>query len=201
MVYNLMAGRGSSQHIDPGTIQEVIESINKSRSIKVYIDYTAEYNRRNPKKPKDKFELSDMMLSALEVTVKMGGVERKAFKFNSKPIVYRYNQTNRQILCVPLEVFAISEVVNTKDTMLLKEYLIKRIEPMKYSKNGIISKQMAYDTLYTEMGILDADRTTKKRLRDKAKKLLEEFQANNYIKGFEEYPIDKKIKKGIQLIV
>lgn len=91
---------------------------------------------------------------------------------------------------------------NTESRILIKGYLIRRIEGMK-GKNGLNNPVIAlYDYqrdgethqgLYSIAGNPDPTRTEANRIRDNAEKMLAYWAATGYIKSFEAQTERKKI--------
>lgn len=200
MVYRAMNGQTGTEKISPQSIGAVTKSLDKSRTMSCKIDYTEEAKARNI--PVTKTIIEDMILPAQKVTVKAGGKEISAYKLHSKPIMYEYAQVTKQIITVPIELLQTKSAIrSTEDVIVIREYLLRRIEIMKHSNKH--SNKILYESIYKELGLNTEVRTQAladktKKVRKAVKELLTFWKMEKYIKKFVEYK-EGRTFKGIDI--
>lgn len=222
MVYRAMTGLTETEKPTAGQLAAVTRSLDKMRFIRARIDCTEELKARHitlNSKQINGGEIDTYLLTAEAIKVQAGGQTVKAYRIIKTPILYEYAAAVRQVLTIPasvLDVKAVSEITvdgakkqtigarlpNTETRILIKGYLIRRIEGMK-GKNSLHNPVIAlYDYerdgethqgLYSIAGNADPTRTEANRIRDDAEKILAYWQAIGYIKAFEAQTERKKI--------
>ena len=222
MVYRAMTGLTDSEKPTAGQLAAVTRSLDKMRFIRARIDCTEELKARRitlNSKQINGGEIDTYLLTADAIKVQAGGQTVRAYRIIKTPILYEYAAAVKQVLTLPasvLDVKEISEVTvdgakkltigarlpNTESRILIKGYLIRRIEGMK-GKNGLNNPVIAlYDYqrdgethqgLYSIAGKPDADRKEMQRIREDAEKMLAYWAATGYIKSFEAQTQRRKI--------
>lgn len=222
MVYRAMTGLTDSEKPTAGQLAAVTRSLDKMRFIRARIDCTEELKMRRitlNSKQINGGEIDTYLLTADAIKVQAGGQTVRAYRIIKTPILYEYAAAVKQVLTLPasvLDVKEISEVTvdgakkltigarlpNTESRILIKGYLIRRIEGMK-GKNGLSNPVISlYDYqrdgethqgLYSIAGKPDADRKEMQRIREDAEKMLAYWAATGYIKAFEAQTERKKI--------
>jgi len=193
MVYRAMNGLSESEYVNPGTLEKVAKSIEKSRRSVLSIDYTDEaglYIQNFEERGKDfKTTYEGNLLAADKITVKNNGVEQTAYKILRKPILYEYAQTVNQVIAVPIQLLQTKGGVrSTEEVIVLREYLLRKIENFK-RRHHSGSFSLSYFEIYDLFGVSEA---THKNVKDKCKKIrshteaiLGEWQRQSYIQSFE----------------
>jgi hypothetical protein len=185
MVYRAMTGMTETEYVSPQAAEAVKNSLDKSRFMRLKVDFTEEAKARGWNV--DKTEIDSNLLEARIVTVETGGTKVDAYKILAMPVLYQYSQRSKQIISVPLGLLDTKEATrNTEEVISIKEYLIRRIEIMKHDKN--MSNKIKYDTIFDEVGIAIKSYTERDRYRKYIKSILLLWQTrDNYIKEFKEY--------------
>ena len=196
MVYRAMNGMTATEYIKPQALESVRNSLDKSRSLRLIVDFTEEAKARNLNI--DKMTIDSHLLNATVLTVKSGGQELQAYKILDKPVLYQYAQYTRQILAVPLKLLDTKKATrNTEEIIPIKEYLIRRIEIMKYDR--AMSNKIIYETIFEEVGIEIKTKQQKERLRNYISSILELWKTRDkYINDFKEFKQGNSIK-GIEI--
>ncbi|MEM1506250.1 hypothetical protein RG959_22980 [Domibacillus sp. 8LH] len=198
MVYRAMNGLSDKEKVSPVAEKRVAESIEKSRSTKLTIDFTEQAKAHGV--PIEKTKMDDMLLSARKHTVIMNNVELEAYVINSSPILYEYSKAINQIVKIPIEMLNTKKVLNsTPEVTVLRLYLLKRIEMMKNSSNNIHKNRIQYETIYKNIGIHNPNKDKTKALKKHIKTLLEYWEEQKIIKSFSEYKAGR-VAKGIEII-
>ena len=222
MVYRAMTGLTDSEKPTAGQLAAVTRSLDKMRFIRARIDCTEELKMRRitlNSKQINGGEIDTYLLTADAIKVQAGGQTVRAYRIIKTPILYEYAAAVKQVLTLPASVLDVKEISemtvdgakkltigarlpNTESRILIKGYLIRRIEGMK-GKNGLNNPVIAlYDYqrdgethqgLYSIAGNPDPTRTEANRIRDNAEKMLAYWAATGYIKSFEAQNERKKI--------
>lgn len=222
MVYRAMTGLTDSEKPTAGQLAAVTRSLDKMRFIRARIDCTEELKARRitlNSKQINGGEIDTYLLPADAIKVQAGGQTVRAYRIIKTPILYEYAAAVKQVLTLPASVLDVKEISeltvdgakkltigarlpNTESRILIKGYLIRRIEGMK-GKNGLNNPVIAlYDYqrdgethqgLYSIAGNPDPTRTEASRIRDDAEKMLAYWAATGYIKTFEAKTERKKI--------
>ena len=198
MVYRAMNGITDGRKVSPQAVGAVTRSIEKLRYTKLTIDCT-EQIKAYPKLKQA--TVDDMLLTAKKVRVlNQNGEVQDAYAFNSVPILYDYSRNIGQVLSIPPRLLNSSKKLNTtEEVIVIREYLIRRIEGMK-GKNALRSDRITYAAIYEELGVDQATITKDKarKIRDNTEKLLGHLQAEGFISGFTEYKSGRTIA-GLQI--
>lgn len=215
MVYRAMTGLTDSEKPTAGQLAAVTRSLDKMRFIRARIDCTEELKMRRitlNSKQINGGEIDTYLLTADAIKVQAGGQTVRAYRIIKTPILYEYAAAVKQVLTLPASVLDVKELnpggsigarlPNTESRILIKGYLIRRIEGMK-GKNGLSNPVISlYDYqrdgethqgLYSIAGKPDADRKEMQRIREDAEKMLAYWTATGYIKAFEAQTERKKI--------
>lgn len=183
-IYRCMNGMTDKETVSPQSVGAVTRSIDKARRLLCTIDYTAEAKMYNKKT--DSYTVEDYILSAKKVRLETGGRTISGYQFNDAPILYNYAQISGQIVSIPTNLFNTSSVVrSTNENIVMREYLLRRIEVIKKGKSQ--NNKIAYDTLFKDIGEEAANSDRIKTVRGYIKKMLGYYVDKKYIIGFEEY--------------
>lgn len=193
MVYRAMNGLSESEYVNPGTLEKVAKSIEKSRKSMLTIDYTDEASQyiSNLEERGEDFKTTyeGNLLAADKITVKNNGVEQTAYRILRKPILYEYAQTVNQVISVPIRLLQTKGGVrSTEEVIVLREYLLRKIENYKRRRHSG-SFSISYFDIYDLFGVSPE---THKNIKDKCKKIrshteaiLGEWVRQEYILRFE----------------
>lgn len=222
MVYRAMTGLTDSEKPTAGQLAAVTRSLDKMRFIRARIDCTEELKMRRitlNSKQINGGEIDTYLLPADAIKVQAGGQTVRAYRIIKTPILYEYAAAVKQVLTLPASVLDVKEISemtvdgakkltigarlpNTESRILIKGYLIRRIEGMK-GKNGLSNPVISlYDYerdgethqgLYSIAGKADAKDLEAKRIRTDVEKMLAYWQATGYIKAFEAQTQRRKI--------
>ncbi|MGG3803475.1 hypothetical protein [Metabacillus fastidiosus] len=200
-VYRCMNGLDDKQFVSPQAAGAITKSLDKSRRINVRIDYTNEFKERNKDdidiQKVEEFVMEDYVLPAKKVTLKAGGKEVSGYQLNNKPILYEYAQITNQVLTVPSKLLNTKDVIkSTQEVIVIREYLIRRIEVMKRNKNQ--TNKITLEKIYKEIDHSEPNKDKSKAVRNILTKLLEKFKEEKYIKDYTFYKEARAIK-GVEI--
>jgi len=194
-VYRAMNGLDDQQYVSPQAVGAITRSLDKQRRIYAKVDYTNE--AKAYRKDVNSCIVEDYILSAKKITLEAGGQRVTGYKLNSKPILYQYAQVSGQVLTVPSKLLNTKDVIkSTPEVIIIREYLIRRIEVMKKNKDQ--SNRILLDSVYEEIDQPEPTKEKAKKVRDTIEKLLSKFILEKYIKGFEFYK-EGRTFKGVKI--
>ncbi len=224
MIYRAMTGQTNTENPSDQQIDAIINSIDKMRFIRARINCTLELQSRNISLNSaqiDDGRIDTSLLMAKWIKVKAGGQIIDALFVMDVPIIYEYSAALKQVLTLPASMLDVKELSvmydenghkktvvttrslpNTETRLLIKSYLLQRIELMK-GKNNMNNPVIAlYDYekggeihhgLYTKVGKQNASRAEMLRIREDAEKMLSYWKIVKHIKGFEIVKEKRKI--------
>jgi hypothetical protein len=205
MVYRAMNGLTDTEYVKPEALTKIKESLDKSSRIRTIIDFTDEAKLYNKNIEKTIYE--GYLLASEKVTVKISGNEQEAYKLLRSPILYEYAQISRQIISVPINLLNTKDTVySTDEVIVIRGYLLRQIEWMK-SDNSERNTSIAYQGIYEELDIEQVNSSSEDyqaykdktlKIRNHVKAILKSWQAQDYLKKFEEYKDGRQIK-GIRI--
>lgn len=214
MVARVLTGNHNSKKISPARVTEIRESLDKLTNIRVTIDYLKEANRRSGKKF-DEFKVESYLFPADKVTArfKANGKTIEAYHLLRTPALFEYAKEIGQIISYPVYLLNSREKMSdSDDTVLIKRYLIKRIEQMKNKKNNIMNHKISYQWvdnntgkikgMYQELGYSSEKYSNWRKKRSSihgiVKNHLDYLIEVNYIKGYIEIK-EKNTINGVEI--
>lgn len=191
MIFQAMSGNKEKVKLTPDIRAKIIESLRKLRATTIEIDASQEEKAGWIKK--GKYEGSLLPSERVEVITLNGQKVVDCIHFLRNSPLYDYAEGKNQISRVNIEMLQ-APVNNTTENIELKFYLLRLISSMKNTKSKI-KPVFRYDTIYEYLGVENADKTTKKRIRDRVKEILRFWVEQGFILGFEEEKEGKNIAK------
>ena len=185
MVYRAMNGMVESEFVSPKSIKMIVDSLEKMRMTDISIDYTEQIRMTNPEDSFDMARVSGAMLMLQKVTVSTGGVTKWAYRLVSSPVIYEYSKLLKQIIPIPLQLLNTKETTRSTDTVIIiRQYILQRVELMKNKKNKMSSRVISYDSIYELLNTPD-DRKLRATIRSQTERLLDNYVNIHYIEGYE----------------
>lgn len=189
-VYRCMNGLNGTEKVSPQSVGAVTRSLDKMRGTFMIIDCSDEasaYKKSANFKPL----LKDYILSAKKVTLTLGNNEVIGYTLNNKPILYEYAQFTNQVLSVPSKLLNTKDVLRcTPEVIIIRDYLIKRIEEMKNPKNSL-SNKILFSTMFEVIGQPEPTKKKALKIRETVEKILGNYKKEKYIRNFK---FSKKFK-------
>ena len=183
-------------YIKPQKAGAITRSLRKLAFIRITLDCTEEYKARGIKiRAGGSALFTDYLLPMSEIQLKAvnGDTYLDGFSVKEVPILYDYAKRIGKIASVPTSLLDIPGVSDTDDGILVKRYLIQRIEELKRARNKSELKEIIYYDSETKQGALSDlwyDEEFK-NVRDKKAKLhklvikaLESFISEKYIREY-----------------
>jgi hypothetical protein len=202
MLYHSMTGK-QNPTVDDQLYEELSGKLEKMRRMMLSIDLTEENEARYiTKENGETMEISDLTLEGYllplnRVSGIINGKRAELYQILQNPPLYTYSKMRRQLASVRLNLLN-APVNNNSTTIPLKTYLLQRIEMMKNEKNNIKRTNILYKSVYQELGVLDANKTKKMRIRNYTSTILNYYVEQSYILSFEEYK-EGRIVAGVQI--
>jgi len=216
IVHRAMTGATNTENPSRQQLEAVADSLEKMCCIRVQIDCTAELKSRRVtvnSKQINRGKITTYLLAADVIDVKAGGETVKAFQIIKPPILYEYAAAFGQVLTLPASMLDIKtldkdgkptsrSLANTGQRIVIKGYLLRRIEGMKgdnnldshsislygYEKNG-----EDHPGICGIAGKPNANRIETQRIREDVEKMLSYWRAVGHIKGYEAQTTGRKI--------
>lgn len=194
----------TERNVTKKKVDAVIRSINKLSSMKIEIDCTNEFIARNIISKEQTSVIKGDLLPIEETTVMAGNHRRimTGYRLMETPLLYRYAEATHQIISFDMGLFNLSGITNTEESVLIKRYLIRRIEIMKNKNNHVKGRKISYEWtdddgekrgLLISLGYEPCNYKNWKKKRNNIHKviisILDAFVEAGYIHG---YTINKK---------
>lgn len=202
MLYHAMTGK-QNPTVDDALYEEIAGKLEKMRRMMLSIDLTEENEARYfTDQNGDRKEITDLQLEGYllplnKVSGMINGKKTELFQVIQHPPLYTYSKMKRQLASVKISLLG-APVNNNSTTIPLKTYLLQRIEMMKNQKNSICQSSILYESIYQELGALEANKTKKMRIRSYTTTILDYFVEQTYIRSYDEYKKGRSIA-GIQI--
>ena len=193
MVFHVMTG-DYSKGLSPTFAEEIEKSITKMAFTSFILNASQEGEIY---KGLSNFVYSSYLLPIESVTATLNGTKVTCFHLLKTLPLYDYASRKNQIARVDINLLSLPFKTSTEDkkresktSMMIAYYLMRRIIAMKSISNAIV-----YNTVYEFIGMSDASRVKKFRIRENIKKILESWKETTWgdikILGF-----DEKNKRG-----
>ena len=207
-IVRIMSGN-MQQDASPQKVEAVKTSIRKLSVIRIRIDCTDELKvrRKIAKDQKAKLESYLLPVESIEV-ISANHITMTGFRLLRIPALYEYAEKVGQIIDVPLSLLDTSkDLFDTDEVVVMKRYLIRRIEMMKNGKNRVSSRRIRYEWydskkksqkgILPELSYHSSDfsnwREKKRKLHKMITSILKAFVKKGYINGFSVFKEGKSI--------
>ena len=199
-VFSVMTGYARTNPTK-SQISTIEKSLEKLKSIKVYIDMTQEVRHRLIKDKKPliaagvlcdqsdnirKAVIEDNMLHFRkgELTTESGKVF-KSIQIIAEPVLLTYNRAKKTLLTIPMEYIGLESRNATDKTIAFQDYLLMRI--FGYKNRKMKENKILYETLYRDAG-QEKPEDSKGFIRDRetVAKMLREWKDKGLITDFAE---------------
>lgn len=205
-VYRAMVDATEGEPPSPQQVGAVTKSLDKMRFIRVQIDCSEELKSR--RLSLDGAQIThgkvDTYLLALDkVEVKAGGRTVSAYKILQTPVLYDYAHMTKQVLTLPAALLAIKDktgarIPNTQQRIVVRDYLLRRIAAMKGRGGKKMSRNIVFETLYSEVGDVAATPKQQRSVREYAEMCLDSWTRDKFIRGYSTVKQGRKIT-GVEI--
>lgn len=194
MIYKTMIGKkGEESAKIQKHYNSISESMEKLRYTNVKIHLKNEISERKLTIYNENMEdgiIDSMLLCWKSITLKSKNHTVTGYKINDIPILYEYASIiSKQVLTIDINVLN-TPINNTSNVIILKNYLIRRIEVIKNKKNKQSQNTILLSTIYELLNIYEGDKTTKQiekatsKIRKDIGDILGYWKGINYIKNY-----------------
>ena len=133
--------------VTPQKVGAVTKSINKLSLIRITIDCTDEFIARKIIEPGQKAILTSYLMPVKEIMIRSANHQAilRGYQFLEKPVLYSYAEQVHQIISFETRLLRkTGKISNTDEVIVIKRYLIRRIEMLKNEKNKVCSSKISY---------------------------------------------------------
>ena len=191
-IFSVMTGY-TKKNPSKSQIDTIERSLEKLKSIKVYIDLTAEVKHKMIENRQPLIEAG--ILSNMTDKIKRAVIEDNMLHFRKgelvsekgrvfksiqiigEPALLTYNRAKKTLLTIPMEYIGLEGQNTTDKTIAFQDYLLMRI--FGYKNGKMRENRILYETLYRDSGQERPDRETITRM-------LDEWMNRGLITGFAE---------------
>ena len=199
-IFSVMTGY-KRKNATKSQLETIEKSLEKLKSIKVYIDMTEEVRH---KLIKDKRPLIDAgILNDQSDRIKRAVIEDNMLHFRkgelisengkvfksiqiiAEPALLTYNRAKKTLLTIPMEYIGLESRNATDKTIAFQDYLLMRI--FSYKNNKMRENKILYETLYRDSG-QERPEDSKGFIRDRetVTKMMQEWKDKGLITDFAE---------------
>ena len=162
-------------------VEDVEATIQKLRVELTSLDWT-EHSRLNGLKDGVKHIKGRYMLPADEDKFIVRGRVVEGYSLIATPPLQVYSESVGHVATVPAKALRISEVNLTRQNLIIRDYLIERIEAMKTEKD--LSRKVLIDAIIERLRLTNISRKKKKSIADACVEMLKYWTEINYIRGY-----------------
>lgn len=187
-IYEAIAGKSATT---TQALSAITRSLNKLRNTTLYLNYSQQAQAKGISLDKMIFDGNLLNFIGLEIT--SNGQTIHGYKFLSMPILYEYALNMGQIITIDKALLDIPNISNTDESIVLRHYMLRRIETMKNTHNNIHSHNILFSSMFDYCGIKIEWKTQGTRKRKLVYDILQAWINVKYIKGFKEYKEGRNI--------
>lgn len=190
----------------PQQLEDIEASIEKQRRTTIYINFK-EHGELNHLDNSKSLIIDGSLLEARRARATKGGKKVTAYQFLKLPILHEYAAAVGQIATIPAnmkDIKAIDEktgavsdaaaISNTTNNVLIKEFLLRRIEAMR-GDNNFKPQPILLSKIYEYIGKPEPNRTESGRIRKDIEAMLKYWVAVKYIRSYKFVKDGAKIAK------
>jgi hypothetical protein len=154
--------------------------------------------------------LSQYLLPMNRMNAVLNGREVEAYFLIDTPPLFQYASSKRQISLVDMDLLNVhfeadsplagASLNNTPAIIVLKNYLLTRIEGMKNPNNRLQSRKILFSSIYEELGEPSPIKQRRQRLRNYTEIYLEYLTQQNYISGYS-FTRTGRVVDGVEIVL
>lgn len=186
-IYEAMTGKSTRSQ---QALTHIVRSLNKMGNTTIKLDYSQQALAKGISCSRMIFEGKLLYFATLKMET--NGQIVQGYKFFTMPILYEYALNVGQIITVDKSLLNIPNVANTDDSVVLRHYLLRRIQTMKNQRNCVNQNKIKFAHMFEYCQITGTD-TQLNRKRRVVYDTLQAWVDMKYIKGYAEYRDGRKI--------
>lgn len=146
--------RNNNSGIDESSIKEAEKSLEKQQLIRAKISATETFRKRGITEYDGELKTYLLPIEELEIwgKGKRANKKVKAYHFIKEPPILTHARATKQIYTAPVEALQTGNISATKSVIILRNYLMERIEA---ARGGKLNRKILYSTIYDDMEIIE----------------------------------------------
>ena len=177
----LVYGSDGGAKPSPSLVEDVEATIQKLIVERTSLDWT-EHSRQKGLKDGVKHIKGRYMLPADEDKFIVRGRVIEGYSLIATPPLQVYSEAVEHVATVSAKALRISEVNLTRQNLIIRDYLIERIEAMKSTED--ISRKVLIDAILERLRLTNISRKKKKSIADACVEMFKYWTEINYIRGY-----------------
>lgn len=162
--------------------QQVVDSLNKMRSMYLTIDVTPEYVGMYKKMDIEEIMLDENLVYIRGAKVTMQGRTYEGYELLKQPVLDRYAQDLKQVTYFTRDLLEGSG--GTEDA-LLNKYMAERLASMENSRNSMASNRILLTSIYEAMDVHTPNKDKRRKIKNKIDSLLASWKNKGRITTYE----------------
>ena len=211
MLYRAMIG-SENPSMREEAVQTIRERLEFMRHSTITLDCTEEAAANFIKEGQNLQSLtfSQYLLPMNRMNAVLNGREVEAYFLIDTPPLFQYASNKRQISLVDMDLLNVhfaedsplagASLNNTPAIIVLKNYLLTRIEGMKNPNNRLQSRKILFTSIYEELGEPSPIKQRRQRLRNYTEIYLEYLTQQNYISGYS-FTRTGRVVDGVEIVL
>jgi hypothetical protein len=211
MLYRAMIG-SENPSMREEAVQTIRDRLEFMRHATITLDCTEEAAAHFIKEGQNLQSLtfSQYLLPMNRMNAVLNGREVEAYFLIDTPPLFQYASSKRQISLVDMDLLNVhfeadsplagASLNNTPAIIVLKNYLLTRIEGMKNTNNRLQSRKILFSSIYEELGEPSPIKQRRQRLRNYTEIYLEYLTQQNYISGYS-FTRTGRVVDGVEIVL
>ena len=211
MLYRAMIG-SENPSMREEAVQTIRDRLEFMRHATITLDCTEEAAAHFIKEGQNlqSLTLSQYLLPMNRMNAVLNGREVEAYFLIDTPPLFQYASSKRQISLVDMDLLNVhfeadsplagASLNNTPAIIVLKNYLLTRIEGMKNPNNRLQSRKILFSSIYEELGEPSPIKQRRQRLRNYTEIYLEYLTQQNYISGYS-FTRTGRVVDGVEIVL
>jgi hypothetical protein len=199
MIYRAMTGNPGAELTDK-IFNNITESIDRCSRTRVYIDATEEVKKSRYNM--DQLIFKENLIYARSVRGVRNGKVEESIQILQTPILYRYANSKNQVSRIDIDLLN-TPINKNEETVVLQGYLQRRIMSMKGSSR--VHRNIVYETVYNHLKIEatspGALRKKQSKIRDAAKRILDDWVEKEFITNYTENTGPNNSRVSVSIIL
>lgn len=182
------------------------DSLTRLSKTELVIECTDEMRKREKIAPEETCELRGPFL-----TLTKTGKKYRLEDISDMPL-YQYAEMNKQFISVPWEHLDVTSLTNTNENIVIKRFLIQRLEIMRNPNNRVLERKIIYsrtggkDGMLADIGIQRKDyseagwKNKIRKIHNAVTTILDYYKYKEYIEDYKEIRGDGNVIRGVEII-
>ena len=195
-IYEAFAGKPSKS---PQAEKRVAGSMRKMMTTLITFDWTEHAKMKGIElKEGEGLHTEENMIYAQAAYATINGQKVRGYKFLKVPALYEYSKKVGQLTSIDRKFLKLKHVSNTENTIVLKNYIIRRIEGMK-NRHNQLRNVILFKTMFEDCGITGT-KMQMHRHRKTVYTILDELCEMGYINTYKEKRNGQK-HLGVEIVL